>query len=136
MAGSAVVLAAKDGKDPVVGRVCRAVRDAVNGQVKKALERLLFADSHPGKADRHLDSCQLLLKSLCRCQDCLDCICRHLLTRVRAHRAAAQVFHLKLDALHNRVNLTRARILQQFFMAGRRGGKGSRKGRLSDPFQD
>jgi len=134
MAGCAITFGAKYGKDAVVCRIRRAVGDAggndklhlqlsilgllwaqpVNGQIKKALERLLFPDSQPSKTDCHLYSCQLLLESLCGRQDCLDCICCDLLTRVGCYRAGAKVFHLKLDALHEWVNLTRARILQQF----------------------
>ena len=90
----------------------QVLMEPVNGQIKKALERLLFPDSHPGETDCHLlthilsfvelqnltrgylDPCQLLLQSLRRCQDCLDCIRCDILTRVRCDGAGAKVFHL------------------------------------------
>ena len=93
--------------------------------------------------NEYLNPSQLLLQSLGRRQDCLDCIRCHLLSRVRCYRAGAKVFHLiwyceflapwkltnnmvdmltdnmenlKLHALHNWVNLAwTRRILQQFW---------------------
>ena len=32
----------------------QVLKAPVNGQIKKALERFLFSDSHPGKTDCHL----------------------------------------------------------------------------------